>query len=340
MGINLRVENEKILKYVNKSALLHQSLKISPSNIGLKIAKSIDKQKFGERVSFRKKVILLGLTGAFLLLTTAPSQALASTIDSLLVGTAVVLQGIGHDRGYSENDKNDSQLIKELESFNRELGAKGIYVRKYKDVLTISIPLVNGQLPLTNNRSISLQEAQQIVQEIYNGDTTTARKHNLSKTDVFIILTTFDARSIVRNHPIYRAMLERLKSQFAEDGIVHDFSQEDDGYLDFIEAAAARKIITHSFQIKHFFIEVDDLGKIDSTDSVLQILPTYLQTVTIGAFQKVVDQESARPQRLVVIAGGRRETLSLNAPDLLEKFAREKYLMKKKSEDLYVVVEK
>ena len=34
-----------------------------------------------------------------------------------------------------------------------------------------------------------------------------------------------------------------------------------------------------------------------------------------------------------------REEL-LSNPDLLEKFAREKYLMKKKSEDLYVVVEK
>lgn len=34
-----------------------------------------------------------------------------------------------------------------------------------------------------------------------------------------------------------------------------------------------------------------------------------------------------------------REEL-LSNPDLLEKFAREKYLMKKKSEDLYVIVEK
>lgn len=33
-----------------------------------------------------------------------------------------------------------------------------------------------------------------------------------------------------------------------------------------------------------------------------------------------------------------REEL-LSNPDLLEKFAREKYLMKKQSEDLYVVVE-
>lgn len=42
-------------------------------------------------------------------------------------------------------------------------------------------------------------------------------------------------------------------------------------------------------------------------------------------------------ERIQEVKEDREELLS--NPDLLEKFAREKYLMKKQSEDLYVVVE-
>ena len=42
-------------------------------------------------------------------------------------------------------------------------------------------------------------------------------------------------------------------------------------------------------------------------------------------------------ERIEEVKEDREELLS--NPDLLEKFAREKYLMKKQSEDLYVVVE-
>lgn len=42
-------------------------------------------------------------------------------------------------------------------------------------------------------------------------------------------------------------------------------------------------------------------------------------------------------EKIEEVKADREELLS--NPDLLEKFAREKYLMKKQSEDLYVVVE-
>ncbi len=42
-------------------------------------------------------------------------------------------------------------------------------------------------------------------------------------------------------------------------------------------------------------------------------------------------------EKIEEVKGDREELLS--NPDLLEKFAREKYLMKKPTEDLYVVVE-
>lgn len=43
-------------------------------------------------------------------------------------------------------------------------------------------------------------------------------------------------------------------------------------------------------------------------------------------------------ERKEIIKAEREELMS--NPELLEKFAREKYLMKKKTEDLYVIVEK
>lgn len=48
------------------------------------------------------------------------------------------------------------------------------------------------------------------------------------------------------------------------------------------------------------------------------------------------DQKEFYLERKKIIAQEREELMS--NPELLEKFAREKYLMKKKTEDLYVIV--
>lgn len=50
------------------------------------------------------------------------------------------------------------------------------------------------------------------------------------------------------------------------------------------------------------------------------------------------DQKEFYQERKEIIKEEREELMS--NPELLEKFAREKYLMKKKTEDLYVIVEK
>jgi cell division protein FtsB len=50
------------------------------------------------------------------------------------------------------------------------------------------------------------------------------------------------------------------------------------------------------------------------------------------------DQKEFYKQKKIQIQQERKELFG--NPDLLEKFAREKYLMKKPTEDLYVVVEK
>lgn len=50
------------------------------------------------------------------------------------------------------------------------------------------------------------------------------------------------------------------------------------------------------------------------------------------------DQKEFYQERKVKIKAEREELMS--NPELLEKFAREKYLMKKETEDLYVVVKK
>ncbi len=50
------------------------------------------------------------------------------------------------------------------------------------------------------------------------------------------------------------------------------------------------------------------------------------------------DQKEYYQERKVKIKSEREELMS--NPELLEKFAREKYLMKKPSEDLYVIVKK
>jgi cell division protein FtsB len=50
------------------------------------------------------------------------------------------------------------------------------------------------------------------------------------------------------------------------------------------------------------------------------------------------DQKEFYKQKKIQIQQERNELFG--NPDLLEKFAREKYLMKKPTEDLYVVVEK
>lgn len=50
------------------------------------------------------------------------------------------------------------------------------------------------------------------------------------------------------------------------------------------------------------------------------------------------DQKEFYKERKVKIKAEREELMS--NPELLEKFAREKYLMKKETEDLYVVVKK
>ncbi|MFC3879307.1 septum formation initiator family protein [Algoriphagus namhaensis] len=48
------------------------------------------------------------------------------------------------------------------------------------------------------------------------------------------------------------------------------------------------------------------------------------------------DQKEYYQERKKIITQERQELLS--NPELLEKFAREKYLMKKKTEDIYVIV--
>lgn len=53
---------------------------------------------------------------------------------------------------------------------------------------------------------------------------------------------------------------------------------------------------------------------------------------------KLEDQKEFYLQRKAKVTGEREELMS--NPELLEKFAREKYLMKKKTEDLYVIVKK
>ncbi|WP_026956475.1 FtsB family cell division protein [Algoriphagus vanfongensis] len=53
---------------------------------------------------------------------------------------------------------------------------------------------------------------------------------------------------------------------------------------------------------------------------------------------KLEDQKEFFQERKVKIMAERQELMS--NPELLEKFAREKYLMKKETEDLYVVVKK
>lgn len=53
---------------------------------------------------------------------------------------------------------------------------------------------------------------------------------------------------------------------------------------------------------------------------------------------RLEDQKEFFQERKVKIMAERQELMS--NPELLEKFAREKYLMKKETEDLYVVVKK
>ncbi len=50
------------------------------------------------------------------------------------------------------------------------------------------------------------------------------------------------------------------------------------------------------------------------------------------------DQREYYQERKAIILAEREELMS--NPELLEKFAREKYLMKKQTEDLYVIVKK
>ena len=50
------------------------------------------------------------------------------------------------------------------------------------------------------------------------------------------------------------------------------------------------------------------------------------------------DQKEYYQERKEIITAQRQELLS--NPDLLEKFAREQYLMKRETEDLYVIVKK
>ncbi|MBN3521723.1 septum formation initiator family protein [Algoriphagus lutimaris] len=50
------------------------------------------------------------------------------------------------------------------------------------------------------------------------------------------------------------------------------------------------------------------------------------------------EQKEFYQERKEIIKAEREELMS--NPELLEKFAREKYLMKKRTEDLYVIVEK
>lgn len=53
---------------------------------------------------------------------------------------------------------------------------------------------------------------------------------------------------------------------------------------------------------------------------------------------KLEDQKEFYLERKAKVKAEREELMS--NPELLEKFAREKYLMKKKTEDLYVIVKK
>lgn len=57
-----------------------------------------------------------------------------------------------------------------------------------------------------------------------------------------------------------------------------------------------------------------------------------------GKLNELNEQKEFYQERKEVIKAEREELMS--NPELLEKFAREKYLMKKKTEDLYVIVEK
>lgn len=51
----------------------------------------------------------------------------------------------------------------------------------------------------------------------------------------------------------------------------------------------------------------------------------------------LIDQKSYYQEKIMEVKKDREELFSKN--DLLEKFARERYLMKKKDEDLYIIVE-
>ncbi|SIO24919.1 septum formation initiator family protein [Algoriphagus halophilus] len=57
-----------------------------------------------------------------------------------------------------------------------------------------------------------------------------------------------------------------------------------------------------------------------------------------GKLNELNEQKEFYQERKEIIKAEREELMS--NPELLEKFAREKYLMKKKTEDLYVIVEK
>jgi cell division protein FtsB len=62
----------------------------------------------------------------------------------------------------------------------------------------------------------------------------------------------------------------------------------------------------------------------------------YSQYKKQRKLEELEHQKAYYTQKILEIEKDREELLSNN--DLLEKFAREKYLMKKESEDLYIIV--
>ena len=68
----------------------------------------------------------------------------------------------------------------------------------------------------------------------------------------------------------------------------------------------------------------------DSNDFVTQIRLTY-------KLKELKNEKEYYLQKIEEVKADREELFSND--DLLEKFAREKYLMKKKTEDIYVIVE-
>ena len=63
----------------------------------------------------------------------------------------------------------------------------------------------------------------------------------------------------------------------------------------------------------------------------------YSQYNLVKKLNVLNEDKAYYAEKIIEVKEDREELLS--NPDLLEKFAREKYLMKKQSEDLYVVVE-